>query len=376
MTTHSGLRKLCHVYGPETDLAWVRWTPSSADTQTLTEAHGVSSITRTGSLAELITLVNELRTDYTAHLSQATVHTVTDAENVLTAPAATDLTTALTLVNQLRTTYAAHRVDLDYHNNADNTNTVAAAAATTREEAVTLANQIKTAYNAHRTQATVHANNDATNVTSAVLNVAGAYRLNLRRKGGAVFPLVGYIENDTTHFHFVDVAAFDAAVGTVDVRHRSVAFASVASGPSASDTVDELVALVVHPKGTTVRNGAKHRMRSFGPKSEIAYARWAPSADATQTMTEAHGVRSVARSGAGAWTVTLSSPCEAMLALIAYVENDTTHYHFAEVTATNAAAGTFTARHRSVAYASVASGPSASDTVDQIEVLVLKRMAT
>jgi hypothetical protein len=497
MTTHSGLKKLCHLFGPETDLAWVRWAPTSDATQTLTEAHGVASITRTGSLAQLIALANELRTDYTAHLAQgshvaadatnvvsspnasneataitlaneiktdytahlsqsgvhavndavntvaaadatdeaslvtlvnelkadfnahrtqATIHaidddknvistanatdtasaitlvnelkadynlhrvqlahTIADATNTLSAAAASDLPTVITLLNELRTDYAAHRASTDHHPVADATNTVASAACTDRETAVTLANQLKTAFVAHRTQATVHQTNDDANNVTAVLNVAGAYRLNLRQKGGALFPLVGHVENNTTHYHFVDVTAMDPTGGTVDVRHRSVAVADVANGPAASDTIDELVALILQPRGLTVRSGSKKRLRSFGPKTEWAYARWAPNGDATQTLTEAHGVRSVARTGAGAWTVTLDSACEAMLVLVAYVENDTTHYHFVDVTATNAAAGTFTARHRSVAYASVASGPSASDTVDQIEVLVLKRMAT
>lgn len=494
---HTGLKKLAHLFGSEADLSWVRWTPSTDATQTLTEAHGVGSVTRTGSLAELIALANELRTDYTAHLAQkvhavndavnvnasptatneataitmanaikaaynlhraqATVHTVNDAgnavssanatdeaslvtlvneikadfnlhrvaatvhdvdddknviatanatddasaitlvnaikaaynlhlaqyvhkvpdvTNVLTLAAATDLTTAITLLNEIRTAYAAHRVSTTHHDNADSTNTVASGAATDRETAVTLANQLKTAYVAHRTQATRHPTNDDLNNVTSALAVAGAYRLNLRKKGGVLFPLVGYVENDTTHFHFTDVTAIDPPNGTVDVRHRSIAVANVASGPAASDTVDEMVALVLQPRQATVRSGDKKRLRVLGPKHEWAYARWAPSGAATQTLAEAHGVRSVARSGAGAWTVTLDSACKAMLVLIAYVENDTTHYHIAEVTATNAAAGTFTARHRSVAYASVASGPSASDTVDQIEVLVLKRMST
>lgn len=377
MTTHSGLKKLAHVYGPETDLAWCRWAPSSSATQTLTEAHGVSSITRTGSLAELIALANELRTDYTAHLADDTVHDVVDATNVLTAPAATNLATAITLLNQLRTQYALHRVDLGPHDVADGTNTVASSACTNRETAVTLANQLKTAYNAHLSQATVHPANDSTNVVAAVLNVTGCYRISLRQKGGTVFPIVGYVENDTTKFHFLDVVAIDAANGWIDVRHRDCAFADVASAPAASDTVDEICALIFQPRGTVIRSGAKRRLRAFGPpNSEFAYARWAPSGSATQTLTEAHGVKSITRSGAGAWTVTMAGACEAMVAFIAHVENDTTHYHFAEITATNASAGTFTARHRSVAYASVASGPTASDTVDQIEVLVLRRMAT
>lgn len=493
----SGLKKLVECFGPDTVLSWARWAPSSDDTQTLTEAHGVSSITRTGSLAELIVLANELRTDYTAHLAQkahavndtanvnasptatneataitmanaikaaynlhlaeATVHTVDDTvndvtasdatdeaslvtlvneikadfnlhrveatvhdvdddknvvatanatdtatavtlinaikaaynlhlaqhvhkvpdvTNVLTAPASSNLATAITLLNELRTAYAAHRVSTTHHDNADSTNTVASGACTDRATAVTLANQLKTAYAAHRTQATRHPTNDDLNNVSAVLNVTGAYRINLKQKGGYHFPVLGYIDNGTTLYYFLDTTETDPDAGTVDVRLRSVAFASVASGPAHTDTIDELQALIFQPSQLTVRSGAKSELSCFGPKAEFAYARWAPSADDAQTLTEAQGIKTIARTGAGAYTVTMSSGCEAMLVLIAYVDNGTTLYHFPEVLATNAAAGTFTTRHRSVAFASVASGPSASDTVDQIEVLVLKRMAT
>lgn len=39
-------KKMIRAYGPQVDVAYVRWAPSSAATQTLTEAHGVSSVTR------------------------------------------------------------------------------------------------------------------------------------------------------------------------------------------------------------------------------------------------------------------------------------------------------------------------------------------
>jgi uncharacterized protein YlxP (DUF503 family) len=372
----SRLKKLVQAFGPDTVLSWVRWAPSSDATQTLTEAHGVSSITRTASLAELIVLANELRTDYTAHIADDTSHVAPDETNVLTAAAATDLPTVITLLNELRTQYTAHIADTDAHDPADSTNVLAAAAATDRETAVTLAADLKAKYNAHLADATSHDAADVTNTIAAVMNVAGAYRINLKQKGGALFPVLGTIDNGTTLYYFLDTTDLDPTNGTVDIRLRSVAFASVASGPAATDTIDELCALVFQPKNLTKRCGAKGELRGFGPKCEIAYARWAPSASAAQTLTEAQGITGIARTGAGAYTVTLSSPCEAMVAFISYIENDTTHYHVADVAATSASAGTFTVRHRSVAYASVASGPTSSDTVDQLEVLVLKRMAT
>ena len=58
--------------------------------------------------------------------------------------------------------------------------------------------------------------------------------------------IIQVIENDTTHFHFARVESQSASAGTVAVSYKSVAFADVASGPSASDTVDQLVAVIFY----------------------------------------------------------------------------------------------------------------------------------
>lgn len=73
---------------------------------------------------------------------------------------------------------------------------------------------------------------------------AGLYRITLADRPPGLVALAGYSENDTTLFHFVRVEAFSAANGTVDISHKSVAFASIASGPTASDTVDDLTVFV------------------------------------------------------------------------------------------------------------------------------------
>lgn len=118
----------------------------------------------------------------------------------------------------------------------------------------------------------------------------------------------------------------------------------------------------------------KHCLEAWGPKARLAYVRWTPSGSATQTLTEAQGVASVARTGAGAYTITLKDKCKALVAFPQEIENDTTHYHVTRVESSSASAGTIAISHKSVAFASVASGPSASDTVDEIEVLILMRM--
>jgi hypothetical protein len=117
-------------------------------------------------------------------------------------------------------------------------------------------------------------------------------------------------------------------------------------------------------------------LRAYGPKCEIAYVRWAPSADDTQTLTEAFGVSGVERTGAGAYTINLARKCKALVAIPFTIENDTTNYHWTEVTATSASDGTVTMRHRTSTYANVAAGaPTASDTVDGLECLILMRVA-
>ena len=113
-----------------------------------------------------------------------------------------------------------------------------------------------------------------------------------------------------------------------------------------------------------------------GPQHKELYVRWAPSGDTTQTLTESSGISSVTRSNAGIYTVNLSeAPVAICEATISYIENDTTNYHFAEVTAISAANKTVSVRHRTCTFANVASAPTASDTVDQLVVKILVRTA-
>ena len=121
----------------------------------------------------------------------------------------------------------------------------------------------------------------------------------------------------------------------------------------------------------------KKRLMAFGSDHVLAYVRWAPSGSATQTLTEANGVSSVTRSGAGAYTINFSVIPKAIIPLEpTNIENDTTHFHFARVESTSATAGTATVTHKSVAFASVASGPSGSDTVDELCFAFLLRIAS
>lgn len=125
---------------------------------------------------------------------------------------------------------------------------------------------------------------------------------------------------------------------------------------------------------TTTRSNLKHPVQMHGPLSVIARVRWAPSSAAVQVLTESCGVKNVTRSGAGVYAVNLLPGMKAVNALVQRVDNGLTLYQWPEVTAVSTSAVSL--RLRNQAFASVASAPSASDTIDQLEVLVWGRIAS
>lgn len=127
-----------------------------------------------------------------------------------------------------------------------------------------------------------------------------------------------------------------------------------------------------------LHTGERNGLWGWGPPGTQFWGgcRWVPSGSALQTLAESFGVISVTRNNAGDWTALLAPGCIDITAWAAYVENDTTHYHFAEVSAINQATRQVSIRHRSVAFASVASGPALSDTVDQMALFFRARLST
>ena len=102
-------------------------------------------------------------------------------------------------------------------------------------------------------------------------------------------------------------------------------------------------------------------------KSKIAFVRWAPTSDDVQTITDAQGVVSVARTSIGLYVITFDDIPSVIVPLGAgYVDNGTTLWVESRVQTTSASAGTATVTLKTVAYASVASGPSLSDTLDEL----------
>jgi hypothetical protein len=131
---------------------------------------------------DLITLVNDIRTDFLAHiiLTAGSVHGAADtsSDDGIGAAVST-VADAITRINQIRTGYEAHRVLTagTVHGAADSTNAITLPAATTAPEAVALANEIKAKYGAHRvlTSGSVHGAADSTNVTAAANADAGTF---------------------------------------------------------------------------------------------------------------------------------------------------------------------------------------------------------
>ncbi len=127
---------------------------------------------------------------------------------------------------------------------------------------------------------------------------------------------------------------------------------------------------------TTTANGLKNDVQMHGPLSLIARCRWAPSSADIQTMTESPGVKNVTRASAGVYTVNLLPGFKAVSAMVRRIDASLTLYQWNEPTAMSDANGTVSVRLRNKAFASVAGAPDASDTCDQLEVLVWGRVSS
>jgi len=143
-------------------------------------------------LALLITMVNELRLDFTNHGANlkpdgtaSGVHAAADTTNVLGGqPTLTDYAGVADALNLLKNTYNDHIAFSSGgspHLNPDGSNAVSAANAlsTDIDSCITLANQIKAKLTAHYSQATVHSASDTFNTiaTADVAYPAGLYTL-------------------------------------------------------------------------------------------------------------------------------------------------------------------------------------------------------
>lgn len=95
---------------------------------------------------------------------------------------------------------------------------------------------------------------------------------------------------------------------------------------------------------TTSHQGIKHNVQCNGKQSKIAYVRWAPSANATQTITDAQGVSSVTRTSAGLYVINFVGSPEVIVPMGAsFIEDDSTVRHTVRVKSTSTTVGACTA---------------------------------
>lgn len=129
--------------------------------------------TNATNLSSAISLVNQVRGKYDAHLSLTGSHRPDDTFNIIDVVNATNLQSLIILVNRMKTLFNDHiALGLGViHVNADVVNIIVTADATDLVSAILLINAIQIAFDAHRTQTNVHYVNDTINSTILVRQV-------------------------------------------------------------------------------------------------------------------------------------------------------------------------------------------------------------
>jgi len=95
---------------------------------------------------------------------------------------------------------------------------------------------------------------------------------------------------------------------------------------------------------TTSHKGIKHPVTVNGATSKLAYVRWAPTSDATQTITDAQGITGVARTSAGLYVISFAGSPNIIIPMGSdYIENDSTIRHYVRVKSTSTTVGACTA---------------------------------
>lgn len=105
---------------------------------------------------QLITLANDIRTQYELHRASFIFHTFPDFFNVVTAFPAFNLATAITLLNDIKTKFNAHLVQPGVHVNNDFSNISTTANASDSPSSGRLASNLRAKYERHRTMPMIH----------------------------------------------------------------------------------------------------------------------------------------------------------------------------------------------------------------------------
>lgn len=87
--------------------------------------------------------------------------------------------------------------------------------------------------------------NEQWGVKTLTRNGDGDYTITLDDKYPGFVVMAQGADNGTTLYNFVRVKTFSVANSTIQIEHKSCAFADVATGPALSDTVDYITVLVL-----------------------------------------------------------------------------------------------------------------------------------
>lgn len=127
----------------------LNWTVAQSGAHSRADTAGTILSPDAVDLPTLITLLNELKLKFNAHLSQPGVHVVDNVSYVVTAVDAIDLATSILLVNELNLAYLQHVSSLGVHLYDDTLNVISVGTATDLITSITVANQIKSEFSGH-----------------------------------------------------------------------------------------------------------------------------------------------------------------------------------------------------------------------------------
>jgi hypothetical protein len=131
-------------------------------------------ITEAVNLSSGITMANDIRAKFEAHLIYPAAHSPDDTSDYLDVVDASDLTSLVILVNELKSKFNSHLSKggaSGVHKNIDTVNPAVSADATDLTTALALINELRTNFNAHRNEVGVHFSGDGVNVVEEVKQI-------------------------------------------------------------------------------------------------------------------------------------------------------------------------------------------------------------
>ena len=124
--------------------------------------HGL--VTQISSLNDVMSLANELRTQYNIHRIVGGLHQNNDTVNTVISPPASNLGNTRTLLNEIKTKFNLHNASQAFHVHSDIVNEIVSSNAIDLVSLQNLVNELKQDFNDHRILTGVHIINDLINI--------------------------------------------------------------------------------------------------------------------------------------------------------------------------------------------------------------------